>query len=109
MSDTQNNELNSKIALLSESTTFSRFPNPKGEGELLEVKVTTKVRTATGVVHDNTQSFVLSGTDAADTLGSLRVIHNNLQLLLIKAQQEVEEKGTPEKGAASPELTLVNS
>lgn len=71
--------------------------------------MTTKVRTTTGVLHDNTQSFVLSGTDAADTLGSLRVIHNNLQLLLIKAQQESEEKGSAPKDAAAPELTLVNA
>jgi len=106
VSNTQN-ESSSKIALLNESTTFSRFPNPKGEGELLEIKVTTKVRTQTGVLHDNTQSFVLSGTDAADTLGSLRIIHNNLQLLLMKAQQDSEaQESQPGAESKSPELSL---
>jgi len=57
---------------------------------LLEVKVTTKIRTAAGITHDTTQAFVLGPEDATDTLASLRVIHNNLQLILIKAQQDAE-------------------
>ena len=82
---------NKQMSLLSESTCFTRVPNPNGEGELLEVKVTTKVRTQVGILHDTTQSFMLSGEDASDTLASLRVIHNNLQLTLMKVQQEAEK------------------
>lgn len=92
-----------KLSLLSESTSFTRMPNPNGEGELLEVKVTTKVRTPLGVMHDTTQSFVLNGEEANDTLASLRVIHNNLQLALMKMQQQQEaqdvEKGKTNDGA----------
>lgn len=54
------------------------------------MKITTKVRTITGIVHDSSQGFILNGEDASDTLGSLRVIHNNIQLILLKAQQEAE-------------------
>ena len=88
-----------QVSLLSESTSFTRIPNPSGEGELLEVKVTTKIRTVVGILHDTTQSFVLSGDDAADTLASLRIIHNNLQLTLMKAQQESEAGAKPSDGA----------
>jgi hypothetical protein len=79
------------------------MPNSNGEGELLEIKVTTKVRTPLGVMHDTTQSFVLNGEDANDTLASLRVIHNNLQLSLMKMQQQQEaqdvEKNKTDNGA----------
>lgn len=92
-------ESNKQIALLNESTTFTRIPNPEGEGEFLEVKVTTKVRTKIGVMHDTTQSFVLSGDEASDVLASLRVIHNNLQLALMKAQQEAEKEPKQEQPA----------
>jgi hypothetical protein len=88
MTETTNNK---QVSLLNESTTFTRIPHPEGGGELLEVKVTTKIRTQLGVLHDATQSFVLSGQDASDTLASLRVIHNNLQLMLMKVQQEAEK------------------
>lgn len=83
----QNPDQNQKSVLLSESTTFTRLPNPDGSGEMLEVKVNTRVRTPIGIMHDSTQSFVLGGTDATDTLASLRVIHNNLQMVLIKSQE----------------------
>jgi len=79
------------------------MPNPNGEGELLEVKVTTKVRTPLGVMHDTTQAFILNGEEANDTLASLRVIHNNLQLALMKMQQQQEaqdmEKSKTNDGA----------
>lgn len=96
-----------QIALLSESTSFTRIPNPDGNGELLEVKVTTKVRTQIGVMHDTTQSFVLNGDDANDVLASLRVIHNNLQLALMKAQQEAEKTQKSEKPAPSATMEVV--
>lgn len=86
----------SNVSLLTESTTFTRIPNPNGEGELLEVKVTTKVRTAMGIMHDTTQSFVLTGEGASDTLASLRVIHNNIQLALVKLAEESSEEGKSE-------------
>lgn len=100
---------NKQLSLLSESTCFTRIPNPNGEGELLEVKVTTKVRTQVGVMHDTTQSFMLSGNDASDTLASLRVIHNNLQLTLMKAQQEAEQASADEaKQEAGAAMEVVN-
>lgn len=101
-----------QVSLLNESTTFTRVPNPEGEGELLEVKVTTKVRTQLGILHDTAQSFILNGQDASDTLASLRVIHNNLQLLLMKAQQEAEQApqaSTEEKSSSSPSLEVVKA
>lgn len=105
MSETPNKQL----ALLSESTTFTRVPNPNGEGELLEVKVTTKVRTQLGIMHDTTQSFVLNGTDAADTLASLRVIHNNLQLALMKVQQEAEKAAESTESSSAASMEVVTS
>lgn len=98
-------ETNKQLALLNESTTFTRIPNPDGEGELLEVKVTTKVRTKIGVMHDTTQSFVLSGDEASDVLASLRVIHNNLQLTLMKAQQEADKEPKQELNANMEVIT----
>ena len=95
-----------QISLLSESTTFTRVPNPNGEGELLEIKVTTKVRTPIGVLHDTTQTFLLQGEDAADTLGSLRVIHNNLQLAMMKLQHENDKQEEAAKGAVGAQLDL---
>ena len=104
MTETTNNK---QVSLLNESTTFTRIPHPEGEGELLEVKVTTKVRTQLGVMHDTTQSFMLSGQDAVDTLGSLRVIHNNLQLMLMRAQQEAEKAPEPANTSDSPSLGVI--
>ena len=98
---TQTQQTPPKIALLNESTTFTRLPNPNGGSDLLEVKITTKVRTITGIVHDSSQGFILNGEDASDTLGSLRVIHNNIQLILLKAQQEAEAEA--EAAAAEAE------
>jgi len=66
----------------------------------LEVKITTKVRTITGIVHDSSQGFILNGEDASDTLGSLRVIHNNIQLILLKAQQEAEAEAAAAEAEA---------
>ena len=96
-------EANKKVALLAESTTFTRLPGPNGEGELLEVKVTTKIRTVQGIVHDTTQSFVLSGEGANDTLASLRVIHNNIQLALMQKNEEepAADSDNPELATAS--------
>jgi len=64
------------------------------------VKITTKVRTITGIVHDSSQGFILNGEDASDTLGSLRVIHNNIQLILLKAQQEAEAEAAAAEAEA---------
>ena len=97
------------IALLSESTTFTRMPNPEGEGELLEVKVTTKVRTHLGVSHDTTQTFILNGDDAADTLASVRVIHNNLQLTMMRAEQEAASRAEAEAETLSTAGTSAGS
>lgn len=66
----------------------------------MEVKITTKVRTITGIVHDSSQGFILNGEDASDTLGSLRVIHNNIQLILLKAQQEAEAEAAAAEAEA---------
>lgn len=68
---------------------------------MLEVKITTKVRTITGIVHDSSQGFILNGEDASDTLGSLRVIHNNIQLILLKAQQEAEAEAAEAEAPAA--------
>ena len=68
----------------------------------MEVKITTKVRTITGIVHDSSQGFILNGEDASDTLGSLRVIHNNIQLILLKAQQEAEAEAAEAAEAEAP-------
>lgn len=106
MAETANNK---QVSLLNESTSFTRIPHPEGEGELLEVKVTTKVRTQLGVMHDTTQSFVLSGQDASDTLASLRVIHNNLQLMLMRAQQEAEKAPEAANTDQAPSLNVVKS
>jgi len=106
MAETANNK---QVSLLNESTSFTRIPHPDGDGELLEVKVTTKVRTQLGVMHDTTQSFVLSGQDASDTLASLRVIHNNLQLMLMRAQQEAEKAPEASKSDEAPSLNVVKS
>jgi len=100
---------NKQVSLLNESTCFTRIPHPEGEGELLEVKFTTKVRTQLGVMHDTTQSFMLSGQDASDTLGSLRVIHNNLQLMLMRAQQEAEKTPEASKTDDAPSLGVVKA
>jgi hypothetical protein len=43
-----------------------------------------------GVQHDVSDSFLLGGQDAADTLASLKMIHSNIKMLLMKAQQEQE-------------------
>ena len=67
------------------------------------MKITTKVRTITGIVHDSSQGFILNGEDASDTLGSLRVIHNNIQLILLKAQQEAEAEAEAAAAAAEAE------
>ena len=64
------------------------------------MKITTKVRTITGIVHDSSQGFILNGEDASDTLGSLRVIHNNIQLILLKAQQEAEAEAAEAEAEA---------
>lgn len=64
------------------------------------MKITTKVRTITGIVHDSSQGFILNGEDASDTLGSLRVIHNNIQLILLKAQQEAEAEAAAAEAEA---------
>ena len=92
---------NQKIALLEESTTFTRHTNPKGDGDILEVTVNTKLKTSAGIGHNNSQNFVIQGQDATDTLGSLKVIHNNLQLLVLKAQQEQANEEAKEAAAAS--------
>ena len=97
------------IALLSESTTITRIPNPDGEGELLEVKVTTKVRTHLGVSHDTTQTFILNGNDASDTLASVRVIHNNLQLTMMRAEQESASRAEAEAESLSTAGTSAGS
>lgn len=65
------------------------------------MKITTKVRTITGIVHDSSQGFILNGEDASDTLGSLRVIHNNIQLILLKAQQEAEAEAAEAEAPAA--------
>jgi hypothetical protein len=52
-----------------------------------------------GVQHDIADSFVLGGQDASDTLASLKMIHNNIKMLLMRAQQQQEEaaaNATPE-------------
>lgn len=102
-----NKEDPKQVSLLSESTSFTRIPNPNGEGELLEVKVTTKIRTHVGILHDTTQSFVLSGSEASDTLASLRIIHNNLQLTLMKAQQEADKQDSGESSTANATMSVV--
>ena len=104
-----NNKPQQQISLLNESTTFTRIPNPNSgeDGEWLEVKVTTKVKTQLGITHDTTQTFLLNGGDASDTLASLRVIHNNLQLSMMKLQQELERataESAKESTEDSPEL-----
>jgi hypothetical protein len=43
-----------------------------------------------GVQHDVSDSFVLGGQDASDTLASLKMIHSNIKMLLMKAQQNQE-------------------
>lgn len=99
----------SNVSLLTESTTFTRIPNPNGEGELLEVKVTTKVRTGMGILHDTTQSFVLTGEGASDTLASLRVIHNNIQLALMKLSEETAEDTSGESKENGAELETTSA
>jgi len=71
--------------------------------------VTTKVRTSTGIMHDSTQAFVLNDQDATDTLASLRVIHNNLQLILLKAHQEEVEKAAAPQGQGATNTVGVTS
>jgi hypothetical protein len=61
--------------------------------------VNTRVKTPLGIMHDSTQSFVLGGAEATDTLASLRVIHNNLQMILIKSQQESENASNAQQSA----------
>lgn len=58
-----------------------------------------------GVQHDVSDSFVLAGQDAADTLASLKMIHNNIKMLLMKAQQEQEAAAAK----ASAEAATVDS
>lgn len=43
-----------------------------------------------GIQHDIADSFVLSGQDALDTLASLKMIHNNIKMMLVRTQQEQE-------------------
>lgn len=71
--------------------------------------MTTKVRTSTGIMHDSTQAFVLNNQDATDTLASLRVIHNNLQLVLLKAHQEEVEKETAQQNSGATNTVGVSS
>lgn len=44
---------------------------------------------------------MLGQEDATDTLASLRVIHNNLQLILLRAQQDMETETEVETATAS--------
>ena len=82
-----------RAELVNESTTFIRLPNAnEGGGDLLEVRVTSRVKMPTGVINDTSHSFVLGGQDAADTLTSLKMIHNNIQMQLMKAQQQMEQQ-----------------
>jgi len=105
----QDKSQSQKVALLSESTTFTRLPNPEGNGELLEVKVTTKVKTNAGIMHDSTQTFTMGNQDATDTLASLRVIHNNLQLILLKAHQEEVERETSNQNSSDQNMVGASS
>lgn len=66
-----------------------RLPNAdKAGNDYLEVRVTSRIRMPNGVQHDVSDSFVLAGQDATDTLASLKTIHNSIKLILMKAQQE---------------------
>lgn len=50
---------------------------------------------------------MLGQEDATDTLASLRVIHNNLQLILLRAQQDMEtevETATASNNGSTVEL-----
>lgn len=63
-------------------------------------------------MHDTTQAFVLDQEDATDTLASLRVIHNNLQLILLRAQQDSEtevETATSSNNGSAVELGVSNN
>ena len=78
-----------RAELISESSTFVRLPNAdKAGNDYLEVRVTSRIRMPNGVQHDVSDSFVLAGQDATDTLASLKTIHNSIKLILMKAQQE---------------------
>jgi hypothetical protein len=82
-----------KAELVSESSTFIRLPNADGQGnDWLEVRVTSRLKMPNGVQHDIADSFILAGQDAIDTLASLKMIHSNIKMLLLKAQQEQESK-----------------
>jgi hypothetical protein len=59
-----------------------------------------------GVQHDIADSFILGGQDAADTLASLKMIHNNIKMLLMRAQQEQEAAAAANSNEeAEPALT----
>lgn len=89
----QNQTQQLRAELVNESTTFIRLPNAnEGGGDLLEIRVTSRVKMPTGVVNDTSHSFVLAGQDAADTLASLKMIHSNIQMQMMKAQQQMEQQ-----------------
>jgi hypothetical protein len=46
----------------------------------------------TGVVNDTSHSFILAGQDATDTLTSLKMIHNNIQMQMMRVQQQMEQQ-----------------
>ena len=94
--------------LVSESSTFVRLPNANGDGsDFLEIRVTSRVKMPNGVQHDVSDSFVLAGQDAKDTLASLKMIHNSIKLLLLRAQQEQEAAAQNKDNSAPLEAETV--
>lgn len=100
----QSNPPQPQAELVNESSTFVRLPNGDGAGnDYLEVRVTSRLRMPNGVQHDVSDSFVLGGQDALDTLASLKMIHSNIKMLLMKAQQDQETAAAANADSTEPQ------
>ena len=75
----------------SEETSFKRVMGPTGQ-EALEVNIESVIRSLAGVTETRTQSFALSGEQAAKLVAALQTITENMLNLVDKSSQAAMQK-----------------
>lgn len=86
----KNKNPQSNVSLINESHTFTRFSAPDGSGELMEVKISNRLRLSSGVMTDQSQTIILSGEDAAAVATGLRLISRELQATVAQAEARAQ-------------------